>query len=80
MAEKFSVQDHIFVPKHTKLSDEEKQKVLEQFNISLNQLPRILKSDPAIAEFDAKPGDVIKIERKSVTTGKSFFFRVVTHG
>jgi len=79
MAEKIDVQGHIFVPKHTKLSDEEKQKILEQFNISLHQLPRIHKTDPAIAQLDAKPGDVIKIERKSVTTGKSFFYRVVAN-
>ncbi len=77
MAEELNLAKHIFVPKHTKLSDEDKQKILEQYNISLAQLPKILKTDPAIKELDVKEHDVIKIERKSKTTGKTVFHRVV---
>jgi len=77
MSENFKITEHIFVPKHTKLSDEEKQKLLAEYNISTNQLPKILKADPAIKELDAKLGDVIKIDRKSVTSGKTTFYRVV---
>jgi len=76
----FDVTKHIFVPKHTKLTDEEKQKVLEQYNISLSQLPKISKADPAIKSFEAVKGDLIKIERKSPTIGKSIFYRVVGNG
>ncbi|MDD4877591.1 MAG: DNA-directed RNA polymerase subunit H [Candidatus Nanoarchaeia archaeon] len=77
MAEKFDIQEHKLIPKHTKLSDDEAQKLLEQYNVSLRQLPKILKSDPALKNFDIKPGDVIKIERESPTIGKVNFFRVV---
>ncbi|MBU2637428.1 MAG: DNA-directed RNA polymerase subunit H [Nanoarchaeota archaeon] len=77
MTEKFEIQMHKLVPKHTKLSEEEAQKILEQFNIALRQLPKIAKSDQAIKDFDAKPGDVIKIERISPIVGKTNFYRVV---
>lgn len=77
MAEKFDIQTHKLVPKHTKLTEEETQKVLEQFNIAARQLPKILKTDPVLKDMDAKPGEVIKIERNSPTVGKVFFYRVV---
>ncbi|MBI4448026.1 DNA-directed RNA polymerase subunit H [Candidatus Woesearchaeota archaeon] len=70
-------QEHILVPKHTKLDEKEIQEVLEKYNVALRQLPKILKSDPAIKELNVNPGDVIKITRISPTTGKSDFFRVV---
>lgn len=77
MAEKFDIQEHKRIPKHTKIGEEEILKLLEQYNISLKQLPKILKTDPALRALDAKPGDVIKIERVSPTVGKVNFFRVV---
>ena len=73
----FDVQQHVYVPKHTKLSDEEKVKLLERFNVSLHQFPQIRKNDPAIAKLETKPGDVIKIERKSKFLGKTNYYRVV---
>lgn len=79
MAEKFDIQAHKLVPKHTKLTDEEVQKLLEQFNISIRQLPKILKTDQAIKELDAKPGDVVKIERVSSVVGRTHFYRVVVN-
>lgn len=71
------VTKHILVPKHVKLSEEEEKKVLEKFNINKKQLPRIKISDPAIQGLDAKPGDIIKIERMSTIAGKTDFYRVV---
>ena len=79
MAEKFDIQEHKLIPKHIKLGEEEILKLLEQYNISLKQLPKILKSDPALKALDAKPGDVIKIERESPTVGKVNFYRVVIY-
>jgi len=76
---KFDVTTHSFVPKHIKLSEEEKEEVLEKFNISENQLPKIIKSDPAIQKFNPKAGDVIKILRKSPTIGETVYYRLVTN-
>ncbi|MBW2993242.1 DNA-directed RNA polymerase subunit H [Candidatus Woesearchaeota archaeon] len=68
---------HILVPEHTKLSDKEKKAVLEKYNLTIKELPKIKKIDPAIAKLNAKSGDVIKIIRKSETAGKSIYYRVV---
>jgi len=55
---------HILQPKHSKLSEKDAQQILEKFNISKAQLPKILSSDPALSE-GCEVGDLIKIERKS---------------
>ena len=53
---------HVLQPKHIKLKPEEATKLLEELNISLSQLPKIKKEDPAIKEA-CEIGDIIKIER-----------------
>ncbi len=71
---------HYLVPKHTKLSDAEKGKLLEGLSISTKELPKILKSDAAIVKLNAKESDIIKIERESKTAGKAVYYRVVVDG
>jgi DNA-directed RNA polymerase subunit H (RpoH/RPB5) len=66
---------HILQPKHTKLKEEEAKKLLEQYNISKNQLPKINAVDPALPE-NSSVGDIIKIERKD-EDNIIVFYRVV---
>ncbi len=54
---------HILQPKHSKLKSEEVAKLLEKYNISLTQLPKIKMGDFALPE-NCDVGDVVKIERK----------------
>jgi len=68
------------VPKHFVLSEKEKEELLKKYGITLKELPRILSSDPMVKKLGAKPGDVIKIERKSPTAGKTIYYRVVIRG
>ncbi len=63
-----------------KLTEEEKKKVLEKFNVSLRQMPSILKNDPAIQSLNANAGDLIMIKRKSVTAKEAIYYRVVLNG
>ena len=74
---KFEVKDHILVPKHEKLNEEDSKKILERYNISKLQLPKISKKDSAIKELEINPGNIIKITRNSATAGKSVFYRLV---
>jgi len=77
MKKKYKLDKHILIPKHSKLSKVQTEKLLEKYNISVGNLPKIFKSDSAIGSLDAKPGDVIKIIRISPTAGEAFFYRVV---
>ncbi len=66
---------HNLQPKHTKLQDTDIKKLLDKYNISRSQLPKIRSDDPALPE-GSQPGDVIQIDR--VIGGKVVpYFRVV---
>jgi DNA-directed RNA polymerase subunit H len=69
---------HILVPEHEKLNEKEKEELLALYDISLAELPRIRKSDAALAGMNVKSGDVIKITRNSPTAGIAIFYRVVS--
>lgn len=71
---------HSLVPKHVKLSEKEKSEVLQKYNISVFELPRIFRSDPAVKNLELKEGDVVKILRKSLTAGESVFYRRIING
>lgn len=55
---------HTLQPKHMKLSKEDLAKLLAKYNVSLSQLPKISKKDPAVPE-GVNSGDVLRIERKN---------------
>lgn len=71
------IEEHVLIPKHTKLSQKAKEDLLEKYGIKDQQLPKIIINDPAIMKLDPKVGDVIKIIRKTRTAGTSEFYRVV---
>ncbi len=67
---------HVFQPKHSKLKKEEISELLENYNISLTQLPKIKQEDQAIIDLKLEIGDIVKVERKE--GGKiNTYFRVV---
>ncbi len=71
------VPDHVYVPKHEIMSKKEAEEVLEKYNCKQTELPLIFANDPAILGLGVKPGDMIRITRKSPTAGKSLYFRYV---
>ena len=79
MAEKFDVRNHVLVAKHEKLAAAEKKDVFSKYGITVEELPKILIADAAIAHLDTKVGDVIKITRPSLTAGVAVFYRGVVH-
>ncbi|ADB58036.1 DNA-directed RNA polymerase subunit H [Archaeoglobus profundus] len=74
---KIRLQDHILVPKHELLSEEEKEEVLKLLGIKPEQLPKIRVDDPIAKEIGAKVGDIVRIIRESPTAGVSITYRYV---
>ncbi len=68
---------HEMVPKHEVLSEKDADKILEQLNVSRDQLPGILLNDPALKGLNAKNGDIIRVTRNNPVTGTSYAYRVV---
>ena len=78
MKTEIDISNHELVPKHILLSQQEKEEVMKNYGIrKISQFPKILKSDPAVQTLEAKPGDLIKIIRKSDTAKESIYYRVV---
>jgi len=73
----FNIFDHVLVPKHEILTPEEKEQILEKFRVEAHQLPKIRASDPAVISIGGKPGDVLRIIRKSPTAGIYVAYRYV---
>ena len=73
----FEIFDHKIVPKHEILDKEEKKAVLAQYKIQPYQIPQIKATDPAVKAIGARPGDMLKIIRKSATAGEHIAYRYV---
>ncbi|MBI4918650.1 DNA-directed RNA polymerase subunit H [archaeon] len=74
---KFEINKHRLVPKHNLLSEKEVSQLSKQY--SIKDIPKILVTDPAVEELKAKEGDLIKIERESLTAGRTLFYRRVVN-
>lgn len=68
------------VPESEVLSKEDEIKLLENLNITKGQLPKLLKTDPMVKKIKAQTGQIIKINRASMTAGESLYYRVVVSG
>jgi DNA-directed RNA polymerase subunit H len=53
---------------------------MKKYNARPSQLPYIMTGDKAIEDLDVRPGDIIKITRKSPTAGESVYYRYVVEG
>lgn len=73
----FDLFEHKLVPKHEIITEEEKKQLLAQYKVEPYQLPQIKASDPAVKAIGAKPGDVLRIIRKSATAGEHIAYRYV---
>ena len=70
------VLSHILVPEMKLLSKSEEEKILSQFSINKDQLPRITSDDPAVVCLKAEVGNIIRLSRDE-KTGKYVSYRVV---
>lgn len=73
----FDIFEHKLVPKHEILTAEEREQMLAQYRVQPYQLPQIKASDPAVKAIGAKPGDIIRVIRRSPTAGEHVAYRYV---
>ncbi len=71
------VLSHELVPRFRILKKEEKEKLLETFQTTEENLPKILDTDPVVKVLKASIGDVLEIIRNSPTAGESKYYRIV---
>lgn len=77
---KIDIFKNILVPVSRILNEQEKKALLDSYNISVKQLPKILSSDAVSKLLNAKVGDIIEFERKTKAAGLSKYYRVVISG
>jgi len=85
LSEGFNVLEHELVPEHHLLNDKESKKVLAELKLTKDQLPKIKISDPCVVVLDqakgpVEEGQIIKIIRRSPTSGVSESYRLVVRG
>ncbi|MGQ4833116.1 MAG: DNA-directed RNA polymerase subunit H [Candidatus Asgardarchaeia archaeon] len=69
--------NHIYVPLHEIMSEEEVKELIDKLGIKPYQLPWIKANDPIVKAIGARPGDVVRITRESPLAGKTYYYRYV---
>lgn len=68
--------DHIFVPKHIILTAEQQEQIRKEYEFKRNEISKIKQSDPIARYYNLKVGQIIMIERPSITSGISINYRI----
>ncbi|GMG39647.1 unnamed protein product [Ambrosiozyma monospora] len=71
-----NITHHELVPKHIRLSSAEKRDLLDRYRLKESQLPRIQREDPVARYLGLKRGQVVKIVRRSETSGRYASYRI----
>lgn len=73
---KINISKHIIVPKHTIVSKEKRNEVLQKYYTKIENLPRILREDPMAKYIGALPNDLIEIKVYNETSGFTTQYRL----
>jgi DNA-directed RNA polymerase subunit H (RpoH/RPB5) len=72
----FNPTEHMFVPEHIKLTQDEANEVMQKYMIkSKLQMPVILHNDIIAKWLGLKQGDIVKIVRYNENSGLSYYYR-----
>ena len=63
--------------KKQRVTEKERNEVLNKYKITPDQLPKIINTDPVAISIDAQPGQIVKIVRKSHTAKEAVAYRLV---
>ena len=73
----FNILNHILVPPHRIMTNEEVENIKKKYNITDNSLfPEISRFDPVAKSIFIRPGEVCEITRPSKSAIESFYYRV----
>ena len=74
---KIDIQDHMLVPTHEIMTEEEIADEFSDVEYDFKDLPKIRSEDPVVKAIEAKPGDILRITRESQTAGVFVTYRIV---
>jgi DNA-directed RNA polymerase subunit H (RpoH/RPB5) len=73
----FNILKHELVPKATVLKKQEEEALFQQYHLmSPMNLPEISRFDPQAMAVGLRPGQIVKLERKSPTAMNSLYYRI----
>jgi len=73
----FNILDHVLVPEHIVMNDQEVQEVMRKYNINnKTEFPDISRFDPVAQVIGLRPGQVCRIIRPSKTAITTNYYRV----
>ena len=74
---KIDIQDHMLVPKHEIMTEEEISAEFSDVDYDFKDLPKIKSDDPVVEAIGAELGNVLRITRESQTAGEFITYRIV---
>ena len=74
---KINIQDHMLVPKHEIMSEEEISEEFSDVDYEYKDLPKIKSDDPVVKAIGAEAGNILRITRESQTAGVFVTYRIV---
>jgi DNA-directed RNA polymerase subunit H (RpoH/RPB5) len=72
--------EHIYVPKHEILSNDESSQIIEAYNTRKRDMPKILTNDSIARYYNMQVGQICRILRPSETSGFVPYYRLVIKG
>lgn len=74
---KINLIDHILVPKHYILTEDQANEFLDSYKFKSKDLKRMLITDPVSRYYNLKKGTIVRIERPSINSGIAIDYRIV---